>query len=183
MANVKEKVKSTAKKAADKAAAETIEAKKTVRKAAKGTKAAAERKEVKAAVASLADDKRVAAEIEVKKGAAKAKRAVKAKVGKTVAPIAEKIDEVKLGSEIAKGRKKAEVAEKAKAVKTAAKAPAKKAAAARLKINIQSPLGGVITPEEISAKVPKDATEVYVRVDENRIYWVSKTGTGSVDIW
>ena len=147
MANVKEKVKSTAKKAADKAAAETIEAKKTVRKAAKGTKAAA------------------------------------AKVGKTVAPIAEKIDEVKLGSEIAKGRKKAEVAEKAKAVKTAAKAPAKKAAAARLKINIQSPLGGVITPEEISAKVPKDATEVYVRVDENRIYWVSKTGTGSVDIW
>ena len=112
MANVKEKVKSTAKKAADKAAAETIEAKKTVRKAAKGTKAAAD-----------------------------------------------------------------------KAVKTAAKAPAKKAAAARLKINIQSPLGGVITPEEISAKVPKDATEVYVRVDENRIYWVSKTGTGSVDIW
>ena len=70
-----------------------------------------------------------------------------------------------------------------KKVEKAVKTPAKKAAAAKLNINIQSPLGGVITPEQIAEKVPKEAVDVYVRVDENKIYWVGKKGVGSVDIW
>ena len=44
-------------------------------------------------------------------------------------------------------------------------------------------MGGAITPEEIAAKVPKEATDVYVRIDENKIYWVSEKETGAVDIW
>ena len=50
-------------------------------------------------------------------------------------------------------------------------------------IHIQSPMGGEITPAEIAAKVPADATDVYVRVDQNAIYWVSGNETGSVAIW
>jgi hypothetical protein len=45
-------------------------------------------------------------------------------------------------------------------------------------------MGGAITPEEIAAKVPKDAVSAYVKVEENKIYWVNKKGeTGSVEIW
>ena len=47
---------------------------------------------------------------------------------------------------------------------------------------IQSPMGGVITPEEVLAKVgPVD--QVYIRVDENKAYWVRGEETGSVDLW
>ena len=55
--------------------------------------------------------------------------------------------------------------------------------ATKLNIQIQSPMGGVITPEQIAEKVPKEAVDVYVRIDENKIYWVGKKGVGSVDIW
>jgi len=45
-------------------------------------------------------------------------------------------------------------------------------------------MGGAITPEEIAAKVPKDAVSAYVKVEENKIYWVNKAGeTGDVQIW
>ena len=47
---------------------------------------------------------------------------------------------------------------------------------------IQSPMGGEITPEDILAKVgPVD--RVYVRVDENKAYWVYGEITGSVNLW
>ena len=70
---------------------------------------------------------------------------------------------------------------KAAASKTAAKKPAAKAKT--VEYIIQSPMGGEITPAEIAAKVPADATDVYVRVDQNAIYWVSGNETGSVAIW
>ena len=71
-------------------------------------------------------------------------------------------------------KKAAEIAKKA--------APAKKAA--KLGIVIQSPMGGAITPEEIAKKVPKNTANVYVRIDENKLYYVLKDGeTGSVEIW
>jgi len=70
-------------------------------------------------------------------------------------------------------------AEKAAAVKTTVK----RIAAPKLNIMIQSPMGGVITPEEIMAKVPKEARDVYVRVDENKLYWVGEEDVGSVNIW
>lgn len=56
---------------------------------------------------------------------------------------------------------------------------------------IQSPMGGEITPDEILAKI-KTATKgtgvgkidtIYVRVNENKAYWVKGKKNGSVDLW
>ena len=47
---------------------------------------------------------------------------------------------------------------------------------------IQSPMGGEITPEEILARVGK-VDVVYVRVDENKAYWVKGKKNGDVDLW
>ena len=64
------------------------------------------------------------------------------------------------------------------------KKPAKKAAAAKTELYIQSPLGGNITPEEVIAKVPEGADTCYVRVDQNLIWWVRWDGkNGAVEIW
>ena len=139
-------------------------------------------------------DKVAAEKIEVKKTVRKAGRTVKEKAdnaaAKVSAAVAEKADKAKLADEMAKGRvkakretKKAEVKAKIETKKAAVKKPAMKKAAAKLTIKFQSPMGGEITPEEIAAKVPKDAENVYVRIDENKIYWVTKQETGSVEIW
>ena len=53
----------------------------------------------------------------------------------------------------------------------------------RMKIYIQSPLGGNITPEEIAAKMPEGAEAVFVRVDQNKLWWIRGEETGSVEIW
>ena len=58
--------------------------------------------------------------------------------------------------------------------KTAVKKP--------VEIIIQSPMGGNITPEEILGRIGK-ADKIYIRVDENKAYWVRGTETGSVDLW
>ena len=50
-------------------------------------------------------------------------------------------------------------------------------------IFIQSPMGGNITPEAIGRKIPADAECAYVRVDQNRIWWVRGEEYGSVVIW
>ena len=52
----------------------------------------------------------------------------------------------------------------------------------KAEIIIQSPLGGNITPEEVLAKVGQ-ADQIYIRVDENKAYWVKGEETGSVDLW
>ena len=82
--------------------------------------------------------------------------------------------------------KKVETAkvEKPAAKKTAEKKPAVKKAAAKktAEVIIQSPLGGEITGAEILARVG-DVDKVYVRVDENKAYWVRGEETGSVDLW
>ena len=81
--------------------------------------------------------------------------------------------------------KKAEVkAEKAPAKKAPAKKPAAKKPAAKkvAEVIIQSPLGGEITGAEILARVG-DVDKVYVRVDENKAYWVRGEETGDVDLW
>ena len=49
-------------------------------------------------------------------------------------------------------------------------------------IIIQSPMGGNITPAEILAKTgPVD--KVYIRVDENKAFWVRGEENGSVELW
>lgn len=50
-------------------------------------------------------------------------------------------------------------------------------------IIIQSPMGGNITTEQIEAKIPPEANTVYVRVDENKLYWVNESENGHTDIW
>ncbi len=109
---------------------------------------------------------------EVKKTARGAGRKVKDAVD------AEKI-EVKKTARGA-GRKVKEAAEK---VETAPKAPARKAKAAKVQIYVQSPLGGNITPEEIAEKIPAGADCVFVRVDQNKLWWVKDEETGSENIW
>ena len=69
-------------------------------------------------------------------------------------------------------------AAKPAAKKTAGKPAVKKA----VEVIIQSPMGGNITPEEILAKVGS-ADKIYIRVDENKAYWVRGNETGSVDLW
>ena len=76
-------------------------------------------------------------------------------------------------------KKVAAKAEKAPAKKPAAKKPAAKKVA---EVIIQSPLGGEITGAEILARVGS-VDKVYVRVDENKAYWVRGEETGSVDLW
>ena len=60
----------------------------------------------------------------------------------------------------------------------------KKVSTKDLEIYIQSPLGGNITPEEVAAKLPEGTEACFVRVDQNKIWWVRGDGeTGYVWIW
>jgi hypothetical protein len=58
----------------------------------------------------------------------------------------------------------------------------KPAGAKKPELIIQSPMGGNITPEEILKKVGA-AEKIYIRVDENKAYWVRGKETGSADLW
>lgn len=157
------------------------EVKKTGRKAKAKVEKAAEK----------AADTASAVEVEVKKTTRSTGRKAKAKVEEAAAQVAEKVDAAVTAAEIEAGKVKAKrtrkTAEAKEAVKTAVEAavkPARKARAAKLDIVIQSVMGGAITTEEIATKVPKDAISAYVKVEENKIYWVDKKGeTGSVEIW
>ena len=110
-----------------------------------------------------------------KKASAKAKTAAKKADDKVVA---EKIEAKKTTHKAA-----VKVKETVKKTEKAVKAPVKNAKAAKLEIVIQSPMGGNITSEEIAAKLPKDAETVFVRVDQNKLWWIKGEETGSVDIW
>ena len=139
--------KRTARKVADKAAANEIEAKKTAAKTRRSAKSAAEKAKV------AVEDVKEAAE------------AVEIEAKKTTRKTARKV-------------KEAVEAAEAKVEKKAAKAKA-----AKVKIIVQSPMGGNITAEEIAAKIPADADSVFVRVDQNKLWWTKGEETGSVDIW
>ena len=76
-------------------------------------------------------------------------------------------------------KKSAVAAEPAAEKKPAAKKTVKKKTA---EVIIQSPLGGEITEAEILARVG-NVDKVYVRVDENKAYWVRGNESGSIDLW
>ncbi|MBQ6960515.1 MAG: helix-turn-helix transcriptional regulator [Clostridia bacterium] len=85
----------------------------------------------------------------------------------------------------AKAAKPAAEKLKAPKAKRAGKAKAEKSAPAqseKTEIIIQSPMGGTITPEEIIARIGA-ADKIYIRVDENKAYWVKGEETGSIDLW
>ena len=104
----------------------------------------------------------------------KKKAAVKTAVKKTENKAAAVKIEAKKNTRKAAAAVK-ETAEKAgKAVKAKAGAP---------EIIIQSPMGGNITPAEIVKKLPKGVESVFVRVDQNKLWWIKGEESGSVDIW
>lgn len=148
------------------------------------------KKKVEDAVKAV-EEKAVATEVEVKKTTRSTGRKAKAKVEEAVAQVAEKaadaaaaveVEVKKVAGKAKRAVKKAEV--KVEEAAEAATKPTRKARASKLDIVIQSVMGGAITPEEIAAKVPKDAVSAYVKVEENKIYWVNKAGeTGDVQIW
>ena len=148
------------------------------------------KKKVEDAVKAV-EEKAVATEVEVKKATRSTGRKAKAKVEEAVAQVAEKaadtaaaveVEVRKVAGKAKRAVKKAEV--KVEEAAEAATKPTRKARASKLDIVIQSVMGGAITPEEIAAKVPEDAVSAYVKVEENKIYWVDKKGeTGDVEIW
>ena len=112
-------------------------------------------------------------------------KAVKETAEKAVVKAAEKKPAAKKpAAKPAAKKTAAKTAEKKPAAKAAEKKPAAKKAPAKkaVEVIIQSPMGGNITPDEILAKVGK-ADKIYVRVDENKAYWVRGKETGSVDLW
>lgn len=120
---------------------------------------------------------------EVIEVAAKAEE-VKNEAEKTVAKVEKKTKKAKAetaaaAAQIGKKAKttRAKVEKKVKEVEKKIEAVVKKPA-----VHIQSPMGGEISPEEILKKVG-DVDDVYVRVDENKAYWVKGDQTGSVDLW
>ena len=58
----------------------------------------------------------------------------------------------------------------------------KRAAKPAVSVVIQSPMGGDITPEEICARIGR-ADTVYIRVDQNKAYWVRGEEHGEIDLW
>ena len=90
-------------------------------------------------------------------------------------------EKIEVKKTVAKASRKAK--ETVKAAETKVEKKASKAKAAKLEIIVQSPMGGNITAEEIAAKVPVGAESVFVRVDQNKLWWIKGEETGSVDIW
>ena len=154
----KKKVEEKAEKVADAAAEAVLETEKKVEKKARKVKAKAQADKPAAAVVAEAVIAPVEAAVEAV--AAPAEAAVVEKKGRKKAPV----------KKTATAEKKAPVAKKTPA---APKAPV---------VILQSPFGGEITAEEILSKVGSVDT-VYVRIDQNKAYWVKGEENGDVDLW
>ena len=50
-------------------------------------------------------------------------------------------------------------------------------------IIIQSPMGGEITTDQVVEKLPAGVDCVFIRVDQNKLWWIRGDETGNVDIW
>lgn len=132
--------------------------------------------------------------LEAEKKADKGRRKTKAKVQNdkpSVEVAAEAVTEVvAVAEEKAKAAEKKAVkkTQKPKTQKPAAKAATVKETAKRAHekkiptIIIQSPLGGEISSDEILEKLG-DVEKAYVRVDQNKAYWVKGDKTGDIDLW
>ena len=148
---------------------------------------------VEAAPAKKASKAKKAATVAVeeKKEAAPAKKTSKAKKEEAAPAPAKKTSKTKKAATVAVEEKK-EAAPAKKTSKTkkeeAAPTPAKTSkpkktvSSKQTAIVIQSPMGGEITTEDILAKVG-DVDTVYVRVDQNAIYWIKGEKSGAVNIW
>ena len=129
-------------------------------------------------VKKTAADKIAAEEIEVKKTVRKTARKVKEAAEAAAQSDAVVAEEIEAKKTTRKAVRKGE-----DAVEPVVKEAKKAVRRASLNIIIQSPMGGAISTDEIARKIPKDADSVYVRVDENMLYWVRGKETGAVNIW
>ena len=96
----------------------------------------------------------------------------------TAAPKAEKKAEKKPAPKKSTAEKKSE--ENVSAAPKAEKKPAPKKAPPT--VILQSPFGGEITEDMITSRVG-DVDKVYVRIDQNKLYWVKGEENGAIDIW
>ena len=141
----------------------------------KDTKAAAEEAKEKAVIGAI-ETKAIADEIADETAEKVEEKIVKARKKSQKAP--EKAKAVKKEAEAAAAEETKKSKKKAPVREPAARKPADEL----IKVIIQSPIGGEITPEAILEKVG-EADTVYVRVDENKAYWVKGEEHGSVDLW
>lgn len=157
----------------DQTVAAQIEVKKNTRKAARKAKEAIEG--AASAVKKAVTDQAAATGIEVKKNTRKTVQKLKKAAEKAASTVRDAVDDKAAATEIEVKKKARKAGRKAKEASDAVKF---------VNIVIQSPMGGTITPAEILKKVPKDTKDVYVRVDDNKLYYVLKNGeSGDVDIW
>ena len=120
-----------------------------------------------------------AAEIEVKKTVRKGGRKTKEAASKIAADVKDVVKDKATAEEIEVKKNTRKAGRKAKEVVNKIKD-----AFSKPNIVVQSPMGGYISVEDIAKKVPGNATDVYVRVDENKLYYVLDDGeTGDIDIW
>lgn len=103
--------------------------------------------------------------------------------GETVEPETKRVKaaEKAVAKKARTARKKTEAAAKTAAAEVS-KIEKKARRAKKAKVVIQSPMGGEITTEDILKKIG-EAETVYVRVDQNKAYWVKGDETGSVELW
>ena len=128
-----------------------------------------------------------ATRIEAKKKTRNAGRKVKEKTKDVKANVEAKAEDVVVAAEIETKKKTAKASRKAKetikTVKEKVEKSAKKVKAAKVDMIFETNGGRQIKPEEIAERVPKGVDAAYVKLEENKIYWVKGTETGSVDIW
>ena len=132
-----------------------------------------------AVVAAVAAEKKAVA----KKAAAKKPEAEKKSAAEKKPAVEKKPAAKKAKAAAVKAEKKVE--EKVTAMKETVKETVKKPRAKKApvaEVIIQSAMGGEITPAAGLAKVGA-GDKVYIRVDENKAYWVKGEETGSVDLW
>lgn len=103
----------------------------------------------------------------------KAAQEKKATPGKNVAP--KKVEETITATASAPAKKAEKKAEPKKPVR-------EKNAPATPTVILQSPFGGEITVDMITSRVG-EVDKVYVRIDQNKLYWVKGEETGAIDIW
>ena len=141
--------------------------------------------EIAAPAAEEIADQITAEKIEAKKTVRKAGRKAKETVEDAAAIVREAADDKAVAEEI---EVKKTVRKNARKKKEAAEIVVEETRKAKRRVSldivIESPMGGAISADEIAKKVPKNTSAVYVRVDENKLYYVLKNGkTGAVDIW
>jgi len=95
----------------------------------------------------------------------------------------EKADAIKIEVKKTKAKTARKVKEKKANIKASVERRINKARSAKMDIVFESNGGLQIKPEEIVDKVPKGCDAAYVKLEENKIYWVKGEETGSVDIW